>query len=250
MTCPFRRHAPIAGAAALVALVALLALTACKARGPAPAPAPGAASTPTAAAPPVAPHAAGPHLEHGTPAERMARYEDPQRAAWQRPDEVVRALALAPDARVVDLGVGSGYFAVRLARIVARGQVVGLDIEPAFVAAVNERARTEGLPNLSARQCEPDDPGLAPASVDLILIVDTYHHLPDRPAYLARLRLALRPAGRIAIVDFKKDAKYGPPPEHKLTREEVLAEAARAGLGLVREHDFLPEQYFLELGRR
>lgn len=190
------------------------------------------------------------HLEPGTPDERMARYEEPGRDAWQRPDEVVKALALAPDAVAVDLGVGSGYFARRLAVACPKGKVIGLDVEPKFVEHVNAYAREKGLACLEARLVKEDDPGLAPASVDLVLIVDTYHHLGDRPSYLAKLKTALRPGGRIAIVDFRKGSKIGPPDEHKLEKEQVLEEARWAGLVLAREHDFLPEQWFIELTTR
>jgi len=190
------------------------------------------------------------HMEPGTVQERLARYEDPERAVWQKPDEVVAALALPADATVVDLGSGSGYFSVRLARAVPRGRVIGLDIEPAFVEHLHQRAKREGLSNLEVRQVPPDDPRLDPATVDLVLILDVYHHLENRPVYLGKLREALRPGGRIAVIDFTMTAGHGPPPKHRLKREEVLREAAEAGLTLAREQSILPEQYFLELEAR
>lgn len=187
------------------------------------------------------------HMEKGTPEERIARYENAEREAWQKPDEVVRALALPEDATVADLGSGSGYFSIRLAKALPKGRVIGLDIEPAFVRYLTERAAKEGVANVEARQVGPDDPGLVPASVDLVLIVDVYHHLENRPAYLGKLKDALEPGGRVAIVDFTLEAKHGPPARHRLTKEQVLGEAEAAGFVLVREHGFLPEQYFLEL---
>jgi kynurenine formamidase/SAM-dependent methyltransferase len=186
-------------------------------------------------------------LERGTPEERMARYEEPGRDEWQKPDEVVKALALPEDAVTVDVGVGSGYFARRLAKATPRGKAIGLDIEATFVEHVNAQAKELALPNLEARLVAPDDPGLAPASVDLVLIVDTYHHLGDRKAYLGKLKAALKPGGRIAIIDFKKDSKMGPPAEHKLSKEAVIEEARATGFELGSDHDLLPEQYFIEL---
>lgn len=198
---------------------------------------------------PVWPLPKGHELEHGTPDERIARYEEPGRDAWQKPDDVVKALALAPDAVSVDVGSGSGYFARRLARAAPKGKTIGLDIEPRFVALVNEVAKRDSLP-LEARLVLSDDPGLTPASVDLVLIVDTYHHLPERKAYLAKLRTALRPGGRIVVIDFKKGSKLGPPDDHKLAKETVVEEAKAVGLALTKEHDILPEQFFIELTAR
>ncbi len=195
-------------------------------------------------------HGHEPHRESGTVEERIARYEAADRLAWQKPDDVVRALRLRPDAHVADLGAGSGYFALRLARAVPEGRVFALDIEPEFVRRLSGRARGERIANLETRLVSPDSAGLAPASVDLVLIVNTYHHLPERARYLAELRAALRPGGRIALVDFHPDSTKGPPKEHKLPKRRVLDEAQLAGLTLVREHTFLPEQYFLELGGR
>ncbi len=186
-------------------------------------------------------------LERGTPEERMARYEEPGRDAWQKPDEVVKALALPEDAVTVDVGVGSGYFARRLAKATPKGKAIGLDIEATFVEHVNQLAKELSLPNLEARLVPPDDPGLAPASVDVVLIVDTYHHLGDRKAYLGKLKAAMKPGGRVVIIDFKKDSKMGPPAEHKLAKEQVVEEARAVGLELGNDHNLLPEQYFIEL---
>ena len=88
--------------------------------------------------------------------------------------------------------------------------------------------------------------GLPPGSTDLVFICDTWHHIGERVAYLSRLRPALRPGARIAIVDFeKKELPVGPPPEEKLARDEVLREFTAAGFQLAEEQTFLPYQYFL-----
>ncbi len=108
--------------------------------------------------------------------EWAPRFEDPERDAWQKPDEVIAALALPPDAKVADLGSATGYFAVRLARAVPKGHVYGVDIEPDMARYLTERARHEGLNNLTAVVGEPADPKL-PEPVDLVLVVDTYHHI-------------------------------------------------------------------------
>ncbi len=188
----------------------------------------------------------GDHHQHGfQDAERWARiFDDPARDAWQKPSEVIRALAPAPDALVADIGSGTGYFAVRLARAVPKGRVYGADTEPDMVGYLTARARREGLANLTAVRAAPDDPRL-PGPVDLVLIVDTYHHVAERAGYFSRLRRSLRPGGRVAIIDFLPDAAEGPPRVARIPAAVVKEEMTRAGYRLASQHTFLPNQYFL-----
>ena len=109
---------------------------------------------------------------------------------------------------------------------------------------LNERARREQLDNLLCVLAAPDNPRL-PEPVDLALIVDTYHHIGERPAYFARLKGRLKEGGRVAIIDFKKGQPLGPPDEHKLEPEQVVAEMSSAGFRLLERLDTLPNQYFL-----
>jgi ubiquinone/menaquinone biosynthesis C-methylase UbiE len=172
--------------------------------------------------------------------------ESPERDTWQRPDEVIAALAIPPQAWVADVGSGPGYFALRLARAVPHGVVFAVDVEPRQLDRLNEHLTREGLQNVVPVLAPAEDPRLPPALFDLVLVVNTYHHFPDRVGYLRRLRSALRSRGRLVIIDYhKRDLPVGPPPEHKLERETVLQEAAAAGLALVAEPTFLPYQYFL-----
>jgi SAM-dependent methyltransferase len=195
-------------------------------------------------------HGAGGHQHQFRDAERWAQvFDDPARDAWQKPDEVIRALALAPDAVVADVGSGTGYFAVRLARAVPRGQVYAADVEPDMVRHVAERARREGLGNLVSVQAAPQDAGL-PRPVDVALLVNTYHHVGERPAYFRGLQRSLRPGGRVAIVDFLPDAPFGPPRHARIPAAVVKEEMERAGYGLATEHTFLPHQYFLVFAPR
>ncbi len=177
-------------------------------------------------------------------AERWSKiFDDPERDAWQKPDEVLRALAPAPDAKVADIGSGTGYFAVRLARAVPQGRVFGADIEPDMVKFLNERAAKERLPNLASHRAAPDDPRL-PEPVDLVIVVNTFHHIGGRERYFGRLRESLRPGGRVAIIDFRPDSPVGP--RHgRIGADRVGAEMARAGYRLAAEHGFLPYQYLL-----
>ncbi len=186
------------------------------------------------------------HFEHRfDDPERSAReFDDPARDAWQMPDRVIATLDLKPGQSVADIGAGTGYFSVRLARQPAALTVYAVDIEPSMVEYLKTRAAKEGLKNVVAVQASADSPNL-PAPVDLVLIVDTYHHIANRVDYFRRLRSSLKPAGRIAIIDFKKDAPTGPPAEFRLTPPQIRAELEQAGYVLAAGHDFLPRQLFL-----
>ena len=178
-------------------------------------------------------------------AEHWARvFDDPARDAWQKPHEVIQALKLAPDAAVADIGAGTGYFAVRLAHMTPKGRVYAVDIEPDMVKYLGERAQKSGVGNLTPVLGAPDDPKL-PAKVDLVLMVDVYHHIAAREGYFRKLAGSIKPGGTVAIIDFTKDSPVGPPPETRLSAKEVRAEMERAGYVSVREHGFLPNQYFL-----
>lgn len=188
-----------------------------------------------------------PHThQHGfTGAEGWAKvFDDPNRDRWQKPHEVIMALQLSPDARVADIGAGTGYFAARLAHMTPKGRVYAADLEPDMVKYLSERARKEGLKNLVAVQARPDTPAL-PEKVDRVLIVDTYHHISDRAAYFRRLRDSLKPDGQVAIIDFTVDSPIGPPTTERIAARKVTEEMALAGYVQAAQHDFLPYQYFL-----
>ncbi|MGH8660874.1 MAG: class I SAM-dependent methyltransferase [Burkholderiales bacterium] len=185
------------------------------------------------------------HQHRFSDAEKWAQvFDDPARDAWQKPDEVIRALKLPPDALVADIGSGTGYFAVRLARAVPKGKVYGVDAESDMVRYLGERAQREGLSNIAPVAAAGSDPRI-PAPVDLVIVVDTYHHIPSRERYFRNLQKSLKPGGRLAIIDFTPDSPVGPPKRARIPAETVKKELGRAGYGLREEHAFLPNQYFL-----
>lgn len=178
-------------------------------------------------------------------AEHWAKvFDDPARDAWQKPHEVIQALKLAPDAVVADIGAGTGYFAVRLAHMTPQGRVYAVDTEPDMVKYLGERAQKSGVKNLVPVLGAPADPKL-PGKVDLVLMVDVYHHIDQRVAYFRNLAGSLKPGGAVAIVDFTKESPVGPPPGARIAASEVKAEMKAAGYALATEHAFLPNQYFL-----
>ena len=144
--------------------------------------------------------------------EWAPRFDDPARDGWQQPAEVIAVMELEAGMTVADIGAGTGYFEPWLSRAMGpAGTVLALDIEPDMVRYLRERSAREGLANVRAQLAGVDDPGLAPAGVDRVLIVDTWHHIAAREEYAAKLRDALKPGGRIFVVDFTREAKHGPP---------------------------------------
>jgi ubiquinone/menaquinone biosynthesis C-methylase UbiE len=186
------------------------------------------------------------HMEHrfDDPERYAKEFDDPARDAWQMPGRVIETLGLKAGQSVADIGAGTGYFSMRLAKQPAAGTVYAVDIEPSMVEYLTARASKEGLKNVVAVQASADSPHL-PAPVDLVLIVDTFHHIGDRAEYFRKLRGSLKPGGRLAIVDFKKDAPSGPPPEFRFTQAQISSELGQAGYVLAASHDFLPRQLFL-----
>lgn len=178
----------------------------------------------------------------------VERFEDPKRDAWQKPDLVVETLKLRPGMNVADIGAASGYFTRRMAKkIVPGGVALAVDIERNFFDYVLTRAYSEGIYNLFTVECLTDDPRLPEESMDLILIVNTLHHIEARPAYYGKLKKAMREKGRVVIVDFKKyaDIPVGPGPAGRLKAERVVKEFQDAGFEVAVDHDTLEFQYIV-----
>jgi cyclopropane fatty-acyl-phospholipid synthase-like methyltransferase len=185
------------------------------------------------------------HMQHrfDDPAMFAKSFDDPARDGWQMPDRVIGALGLKPGMSVADIGAGTGYFSMRLAKA-AGVSVYAVDIEPAMIDHLKKRAAAEKTTNVTAVLASATSPNL-PAAVDVVLVVDTYHHLPNRPSYFRELRTSLRPGGRVAIVDFRKTAPDGPPEHFRFTPQQIEGEMKDAGYALEVSHDFLPRQHFL-----
>ncbi len=172
------------------------------------------------------------------------RFDAAERDAWQKPDEVVKLLALSEGMVAVDLGAGTGYFGARLSKAVgSSGKVLALDVEPKMVDFMTERFKKESLSNVEAKVCPMTGTGLAEASADRVLIVDTWHHLGDRAAYAKHLASVLKPGGSVVVVDFTLETDKGPPKEHRLSAEQVIAELKSGGLVGSVLAETLPDQY-------
>lgn len=189
---------------------------------------------------------------YGNPADlrrMIRRQEHPDRARWQKPDAVIRRLRLHGGAVVADVGAGPGYWTRRLARAVGpRGRVFAVEPELEVIEVLRRRLARVRAGNVTPVLGDGDDPRLPAGSCDLVLMVNTYHHVADGVAFLRRAVRALKPRGRIAIVEFeRRETPVGPPVDHRVSREEFLRAARRAGLSPVAEHRVLPYQYFVIL---
>lgn len=189
-------------------------------------------------------HSSGSEGHFPPPQSYADELDDPERDAWQRPQAVMRLLECRPGMTAADLGAGTGYFIGYLAQAVGHGgRVLALDSDRAMIDRLRRRIDDHGLPNVLPILVEPDDPGLAPRSVDRILVVNTWHHIHDRVGYAGKLLTALRPQGLLLIVDFTRESPEGPPAKHRLARERVLQELRAAGFDADPLEESLPYQY-------
>lgn len=181
-------------------------------------------------------------------AEAWAKeFDAPERAAWQKPEEIVRLMGLAPGHSVADIGAGTGYFVSYLAAAVGpTGLVVATDVEPDMLTYLAARVMDAGWGNVLVAATPSTGTGLANQSVDRVLLVDVWHHLDQRVAYATRLRRALRPGGRVYVVDFELHSPIGPPRRHRLGAAEIIAEFAAAGFTAQQLSESLPHQYIVE----
>ena len=181
------------------------------------------------------------------PPEDLGLLDAPDRDIWQRPDQVMDALAIAEASVVADVGAGGGWFTVRLARRVGpNGIVYAEDVQAEPLTAISRRVAAEGLRNVKTIRGLRSDPRLPPRSLHAALMVDAYSEIEDRVTFLRNLAKSLRPDGRLGVVDFTLEGGGpGPATEERVSPESVIRDAANAGLRLFRQETFLEYQYFL-----
>jgi len=179
--------------------------------------------------------------------EWAERFDAPERAEWQKPASILGMLAIEDGQTLADLGCGTGYFTVFLSALVGpAGKVYAVDIEQEMLDHVMSREDLPDLGNVIPVLAEPADPLLPEGAIDLILTVNTWHHIDGRIKYLKKLKSALKPYGRLVIVDWREgDLPMGPPAGHKLSRDQVIKELGKAGWSLTTEGTALPYQYVL-----
>ena len=175
--------------------------------------------------------------------------ERPEREAEEEPARAIEALDIRPGMTVADIGAGSGYYTVRLARKVgADGKVYATDIQVGMLSIIQRRAAMEKLTNIVPVLGAADDPKLPPGSMDLVLMVDVYHELAAPQAFLRRLRPALKKDGRLVLLEFRKEDPRVPiKEEHKMSVAEVRQELSADGYAIDRVVDVLPWQHIIVL---
>jgi SAM-dependent methyltransferase len=188
------------------------------------------------------------------PFEEVEKYiqflERPDRAKWQKPDEVVAALGLKGSEKVVDLGAGSGYFTFRLSKALPQGSVIAIDSEPEMVRHIHRKARTEGFANVQAQVATPGDPSL-PGDADLIFVCDVLLHVQKKAEWLRSIHSQMRSGARLVLIDFKEgNLPEGPPESIKVPKGQVVRLCQETGFDLKEDRTgFLPYQEFLVLHR-
>jgi ubiquinone/menaquinone biosynthesis C-methylase UbiE len=172
--------------------------------------------------------------------------ESERRDAWQKPQEVLAALRLAPNAVVADIGAGGGYFTVRFARhLNAGGRVYAVDVQDVMIDQLRQRVRDEGLSNVEVVKGAFNGPGLPPASCDLCFFSSVYGEIEDRAGYLQKVRHCLKPGGHVAVLEYRPaEMAPGPPHQIRLGAEQIAQEFKTAGFELAEEFDFLPRESF------
>jgi ubiquinone/menaquinone biosynthesis C-methylase UbiE len=176
--------------------------------------------------------------------------EREQREEYQQKDKILETLDLRPGQYVVDVGAGSGYFAIPIARAIGpQGTLLATDIKQEMLHYIDRRTRIEQLENVELLLAQADDPMLPEGKADLILMVDVYHYIQERTAFGEKLKRGLAPGGRLVVIDFVpkpwEERPWGPPPSQRMSEEELTADLAKAGLEVVKKYDFLTEQFFV-----
>ena len=187
------------------------------------------------------------HQLHRDSTAYIGMLEDPKRDAYQKPHEVLTALAIKPGEVIADIGAGSGYFTFRLAHHVGdTGKVYAVDVSPEMILHLNRRIRDLKATNVVSILADPDDPLLAAGSINRFFFSDSWHHIENQSKYLSLIKKMLKSSGEVVMIDFhKKELPVGPPMEMKIAREDLIKQMENNGFRITKEHIFLPYQYFL-----
>lgn len=169
---------------------------------------------------------------------------NPEREKKQLPDEIIAKLQLQSNDVIIDLGAGTGYFAIRIAQAYPQVRVIAADAEPEMIAYLKDQAKQRQLDNLEPITIDPAKPNL-PVKANLALIVDTLHHIPNRVEYLKHLKGNMLRGSRIAVIDYPLESIEGPPADHRISMAEVVDALKQVGYALEQDLKFLPNQYFL-----
>jgi ubiquinone/menaquinone biosynthesis C-methylase UbiE len=176
--------------------------------------------------------------------ERSARKEE------ERTDLLLRALELEDDDVVADIGAGSGYFTLRLSKLVPQGKVLAVDIQPEMLEMIEQKMQQHALENVETILGEIDNPALPEAEVDLVLMVDAYHEFSHPREMMEGIVASLAPGGRVVLAEYRQeDPDVMIKPRHKMSEAQVVKEMKAVGLSLIVNKDVLPQQHLLFFGK-
>jgi len=175
--------------------------------------------------------------------------ERDERDSLEQPDKVLTTLNIAPGSTVADIGAGIGYYSLRLAKKVGpQGRVLATDIQPEMLSRLRDNMKKVGVTNIEPILCTPTDAKLPEGQLDLALMVDVYHELANPEETMAQVRRALKPNGRLVLIEYRGEDPAVPiKPEHKMTLAQVRAEIEPMGFQLQQVFDFLPRQHLIVL---
>jgi cyclopropane fatty-acyl-phospholipid synthase-like methyltransferase len=184
------------------------------------------------------------YMHRSSTEDLINRFESPERDEYQKPEKVLAYLGDIKGKKIMDIGAGSGYFSIKLAEKGAH--VIAADVSDEFQTALKQRIEDNKLENIELRKIPYDSPDLADNEVDMVLIVNTYHHIENRVDYFKKVKKGIKPDGELVIIDyFKKELPVGPPVNHKIDLETVKSELEKAGYKLDVNVDLLPYQFIV-----
>lgn len=175
--------------------------------------------------------------------------ERAERDNLEQPDKVISTLNIASGSTVADIGAGIGYYSLRLAKKVGpQGRVIATDIQPEMLSRLRDNMKKTGITNIEPILCTPTDAKLPAGQLDLALMVDVYHELANPEETMAQVRRALKPDGRLVLIEYRGEDPAVPiKPEHKMTLAQVRAEIEPMGFQVQQVFDFLPRQHLIVL---
>lgn len=194
-------------------------------------------------------------LKHGSANENMhcssvkdliERFESPERDSYQQPQKVLEFLGDIQGQTIMDIGAGSGYFSIKLAEKGAT--VIAADVDDEFQEFLNNRIEKNNLKNIETRKIPYDSPNLKEKEANMVVIVNTYHHIENRSEYFAKVKKGTKLNGELVIIDFyKSEIPVGPPMDHKLPIDIVVSELKKAGYTSFNvDVELLPYQYIIK----
>ena len=178
--------------------------------------------------------------------------ERPERDAEENPQAAIDALGLEPGMVVCDLGAGSGYYSIRMAKKVGpQGKVYAVDVQPGMIQLLEKRIKSDKIKNIHPILSTPSDPKLPDGEIDLMILVDVYHELDKPQEMLRKIRKSLKDSGRLVLLEFRKEDKNVPIRlEHKMSVAEVKQELEAEGFMIAEVKEHLPWQHMFFLKKK